>query len=141
MAFSRIVGSVKLIGLILIGAAGLSGLSQSNNPPQPPSPQAPAEQRPEETSSSPLRKVKEWRTAIAQHNPGKADPAAVKISSFRAKDVDYIIDFITKMAAKPVKSARREFAKGPIRRLLDLTDREYRFEDGGKPGRGDVFDA
>ena len=68
--------------------------------------------------------MKEWTTAIAQHNPGKADAAAAKIAAFRVKDVEYILDFVTKMAAKPPKSARRELAKGPIRRLLDLTDQE-----------------
>ncbi len=155
MAFSRIVGSVKLTGLIWIGVAGLTGFSQSNKLPQlsqtqseinevssekqknpdassesPASAaQVPAAQTPEEKASSPLRKVKEWRTAIAQHSPGKADSAALQIGSFRAKDVEYILDFVTKMAAKPVKSARHEFAKGPIRRLLDLTDQEVQQGD------------
>jgi tetratricopeptide (TPR) repeat protein len=125
-ALSRIAGSVKCIALILISAAELFGLPRSDNQPQPPSTQVPAAQKPEENSNSRLRNVKEWRTAIGQHIPGRADAAAAKIASFRAKDVEYILDFVTKMASMPAKSARRELAKGPIRRLLDPTDQEVR---------------
>jgi tetratricopeptide (TPR) repeat protein len=94
-------------------------------------PETLAAQEPERITDSNyrLQKVQEWRMAVAQHNPGKPDPAAVKIGSWQGKDLDAVIGFVTKLASQPIKSARRTLAKARIRRSLDLTDQEVQQGD------------
>jgi tetratricopeptide (TPR) repeat protein len=69
-------------------------------------------------------KIREWSQAVAQHTPGKPDPAAVMIGKWQAKDLETVISYVTKLASQPINSAKRTLAKAPIRRLLQLTDQE-----------------
>jgi hypothetical protein len=114
----RIIGSLNLMGLVLIGmTAGL------NLPPE-----TPATQKNERRTDSnyQLRKVEEWRTAAVQHNPGKPDSAAVMIGSCDERDLELVIKFVTKLASQPVNTARRTLARASTRRILQLTDQEVK---------------
>jgi tetratricopeptide (TPR) repeat protein len=128
--FTGIVGFMRSIGLILISVAGLSGLVEPNELPEQYSTEVSPARNLGKGSNSPQRNIKEWREAIGLHNPGKVDNAAISLAFFRARDVEDILDFVTKLASKPAKSARRELAEAPIlRRLLDLTDKEVQQGD------------
>jgi tetratricopeptide (TPR) repeat protein len=76
-----------------------------------------------------LHKLEEWRAAAVQHNPGKADPAAVTISNWDNQDLELVVKFITKLASQSVKNARRTLARASTRRILQLTDQEVRRGD------------
>ncbi len=84
------------------------------------SPETPPAKRPETKAD----KIREWSKAVAQHAPGKPDPAAVMIGKWQAKDLETVINYVTKLAAEPIKSVKRTLAKASIRRLLQLTDQE-----------------
>jgi tetratricopeptide (TPR) repeat protein len=70
--------------------------------------------------------VEEWWKAAAQHNPGKPDSAAMMIGRWDERDLELVIQFVTKLAAQPVKTARRTLARASIRRILQLTDQEVK---------------
>jgi tetratricopeptide (TPR) repeat protein len=73
-----------------------------------------------------FHKVEEWWKAAAQHNPGKPDSAAMMIAGWGERDLELVIQFVTKLAAQPVKTARRTLARASIRRILQLTDQEVK---------------
>jgi tetratricopeptide (TPR) repeat protein len=73
------------------------------------------------------QKVKEWRTAVVQHSPGKPDQAAIMIGGWPSYDLEAVLKFIAKLASQPASAIKR--AKAPIRRLLDLTDQEVKQGD------------
>jgi hypothetical protein len=89
------------------------------------SPQTPAGKKPE----SKTEKLREWRTAAVQHNPGQQDSAAVNIGSWRTKDLETVISYVTNLSVQPVKSIKHTVAKTSIRRLLQLTDLEVQQGD------------
>lgn len=76
-----------------------------------------------------LRKVKEWRETVVDHNPGEPDSAAVEIGRWNSDDLETVIDFITKLASRSKKSIRRTIAKAPIRSRLKLTNQEVQKGD------------
>ena len=73
-----------------------------------------------------LRKIEEWRRGSLEHNPGEPDSAAVTIGSWDEEDLELVIEFITKLASQPAKTARRTLARASIRRILQLTDQEVK---------------
>jgi tetratricopeptide (TPR) repeat protein len=79
-----------------------------------------------------LRKVEEWRAAAVQHDPGKPDSAAVMIGSRDERDLELVIQFVTKLASQPVNTARRTLARASTRRILQLTDQEVKRGDLGR---------
>jgi tetratricopeptide (TPR) repeat protein len=113
----RVIAATTLFFLGLIGA--------TEGPAIPPYP-TPAAQS--ETDSSYLQqRVKEWRTAAVQHTPGNPDQAAAMIGSWPSYDLEAVLKLVTKLASQPASAIKR--AKGPIRRMLDLTDQEVRQGD------------
>jgi tetratricopeptide (TPR) repeat protein len=74
------------------------------------------------------RKIEEWRTAVAEHRPGKPDSAAVTIGGWDEGDLELPVDFLTKLASRSL-SARRTLARASTRRILQLTDREAQHGD------------
>jgi len=89
-----------------------------------------------------LEKVKEWAMAVAEHNPGKSDPAAVIIGSWALDDLGPAIDLVMSLAPPSVYSSRqaavvdarikRELGKlqapgdAQVRESLGLSDNEVR---------------
>ncbi len=71
-----------------------------------------------------LEKVREWRTAIAQHRPGTPDAAARMIGAWNLWDLKTAVDFVTQLIAQPNNFVRREFKEEKIRGSLNLTDEE-----------------
>jgi tetratricopeptide (TPR) repeat protein len=129
MKLSRICGSLSLIGL-MISLNGGTCLSQSEGVPKstdakslgssPASGEKQEEQKPKKITE----RVKEWSTAVVQHEAGKADPAAVSIGSLHGKDLQTVISYVTKLASQPPKTLKRTLAKTSIRRMLELTEQE-----------------
>jgi len=76
-----------------------------------------------------LRKLKEWREAAVNHDPGKADPAATAIGGWRQEDLEIVIDFITKLASQSKGSLKRTIEKTPVRSRLGLTGQEVQKGD------------
>ncbi len=144
---ARIIGSLNFAGLMfisLVGAPGLPGFFQILNPPSAlqgtPESSAPgvhgdlSETMPDQkTEKSGLRslsdKIKDWRTAAAQHNPGKPDAAAKMIGGWQESDIKSVIDYVSKQASQPANSAKRTPAKAQTRRLLDLSEQEAKQGD------------
>jgi tetratricopeptide (TPR) repeat protein len=87
------------------------------------------ESRKRKDSNYQLRKVEEWRTASMQHDPGSQDSAALTIGGWDERDLELVIELVTKLASQPVKTARRTLARVSIRRALRLTDQEVRTGD------------
>ncbi len=151
----RVIGSLNLSGVLLIGMTGGLNLPQSCDIQMPlmqhgfaETPtleltdthafgmsraltETPAAQKSERKtdSSYQLRKVEEWRTAAVQHNPGKPDAAAVMIGNCDERDLDLVIKFVTKLASQPAGTARHTLARASIRRILQLTDQEAKRGD------------
>jgi len=71
-----------------------------------------------------LRKVKEWREAAINHNPGIADAAATAISDWETEEMETVLDFITELASRSKKTIRRTIVKAPIQSRLLLTKQE-----------------
>ena len=80
----RVLGSLSLTGLLLIGITGGMILPKSNDSRKDPNYQ--------------LRKIEEWRKAAVQHNPGESDSAAEKIGSWDKEDLELVIKFVTTRA-------------------------------------------
>ena len=112
---SRIIKALSFAGLVCITIA----IARPQALPEQTS-----EKKPEPTSQS--EKVRQWRTAVAQHVPGQPDSAAATIGNWQSKDLQTVINFITKLAAQPESSLKRTLAKAQFRRLLDLTDEEVK---------------
>jgi tetratricopeptide (TPR) repeat protein len=112
MMHFRIIGSLNLMGFLLIGMTGGMILSESGDSRKDPNYQ--------------LRKIEEWREAAVQHNPGESDSSAEKIGSWDEEDLELVIKFVTKLASQSVKKARRNLSKASTRRILQLTDQEVR---------------
>jgi tetratricopeptide (TPR) repeat protein len=92
---------------------------------------APAAQKPKARTDPnyQIQKVEEWRMASVQHNPGKPDSAAMKVCTWDERDLELVIQWVTKLASQPVKTARRTLARASIRRVLQLTDQEVKRGD------------
>ena len=88
----------------------------------------PAVQKPEGRTDSnyQFQKVEEWWKAAALHNPGKPDSAAIMIGGWDERDLELVIQVVTKLASQPVKTAKRTLARASIRRILQLTDQEVK---------------
>jgi tetratricopeptide (TPR) repeat protein len=119
---SRIPASLILAGLILISAAEGWSSPQTGNI-------ADSAAKSESKPASKTEKLREWRTAAAQHHPGQPDSAAAKIGSWREKDLEFVTNYVTNLAAQPIKSIKRTVAKISIRSLLQLTDQEVQQGD------------
>ncbi|MBN1568319.1 MAG: tetratricopeptide repeat protein [Acidobacteria bacterium] len=122
MALSRMIAALSLTGWICISVSeGLPGAS----------PASPAAEKVTKKSGAnyQIEKVKEWRALIAQHEPGKADPAAVAIGSWPSKDIKSAVSFVTKLAGQSAGSLKRSLGKARIRRALNLTDEEVKLRD------------
>jgi tetratricopeptide (TPR) repeat protein len=76
-----------------------------------------------------LEKTKEWRKAITEHKPGKADWAAIAIGGWNTWDLEAAIDFVTRLSSQPISSIKRELKKTQIRNSLALTDQEVQQGD------------
>lgn len=76
-----------------------------------------------------LEKVKEWRTAVMQHNPGERDDPAVTVGGWNEKDLDIVIDFVTKLSSKSIGAIKRALKNEKVRNSLELTDREIQQGD------------
>ena len=113
----RVIASATVLLL------GLTGAPQG--PAVPPSANPAAQGGTD--SSYVQQKVKEWRIAVMQHDPGKPDQAAVMIGRWPSYDLEAVVKFVTNLRSQPTSAIKR--AKAPIRRLLDLTDQEIRQGD------------
>jgi tetratricopeptide (TPR) repeat protein len=122
MMRSRIPASLILAGLILIPAAEGWSSPQTGDTEDSP---AQSENRP----ASKTERIREWRMAAAQHHPGQPDSAVVKIGSWRTKDLETVLSFVTKLAAQSPGSMKRTLAKASSRSLLQLTDPEVQQGD------------
>jgi tetratricopeptide (TPR) repeat protein len=144
MMLARIIGSLNLAGMVFIGLAitpGLPGFFQiSNSPatlrsvPEPGAsgvhgdlPETSQDQKTEPHSK--YDRVKDWRAAARQHNAGNPDSAAKVIGGWPKSDIEFVLDFVSKLASQPAKSIKRTLAKAQIRRLLDLNDQEVKQGD------------
>ena len=115
MTHFRVIASLNLIGLVLIGMTGGMYLPKASDDRKDPNYQ--------------LRKIEEWRTAAVQHNPGKPDSAAETIGRWDEEDLELVIKYVTKLASQSTKTARRTLAKASIRRILQLTAQEVKGGD------------
>ncbi len=114
MTISRFFAALSLSGMLWIGVSAGSA----------------AEKKTKKTGANyQIEKVKEWRAAIAQHDPGKADPAAVGMGAWPSKDLKLVISYVTKLAVQSPKDVRRSLSKARIQRALDLTDEEAKRGD------------
>jgi tetratricopeptide (TPR) repeat protein len=146
MMLARIMGLLNsgLVFVGLVGAPGLPGFFQISNPSaasqsaaesslsseQGDLPEAAKDQKPEKNEPrSRYDRVKEWRAALGQHNPGEPDAAAKAIGSWQDTDIEFVLDFVLKLALQPAGSVKRTLGKAQIRRLLDLNDQEVKQGD------------
>jgi tetratricopeptide (TPR) repeat protein len=147
MMLARIIGSLNLVGMVFISLAvvpGLPGFFQISNsaavlqsvPESGTSgvggdlPEASQDQKTAKTEPhSKYDWVKDWRAAAGQHNAGRPDSAAKVIGSWQESDIEFVLDFVLKLASQPAKSVKRTLAKAQIRRLLDLRDQEVKQGD------------
>jgi tetratricopeptide (TPR) repeat protein len=118
---SRIIGPLKLVGLVLICLTCGSAF-----PPQNAFPKSAAFQESDEKAetNSLSQLMKQWSDASARHIAGKSDLPAMTIGKWSENDLKSVLTYIKKLSALPVQSAKRTLARGPIRRVLGLTDQE-----------------
>jgi tetratricopeptide (TPR) repeat protein len=76
-----------------------------------------------------LEKVKEWRTAGAEHKAEKADWAAITIGGWNTWDLETALDFVTQLSSKSSGAIKRELKKSKIRDALALTEQEVQQGD------------
>lgn len=76
-----------------------------------------------------LQKMKEWRSASIQHEPGLSDTSAVDIGNWSSDDLGIVIDYVTKLASQSPKKIRRSVTRAPIRSRLQLTAQEVKQGD------------
>jgi tetratricopeptide (TPR) repeat protein len=122
MMRSRFPASLILAGLILISAAEGWTSPQTGDIPD-------SSAKTESKPASKTERLRQWRTAAAQHHPGQPDSEAAKIGRWREKDLEFVINYVTNLAAQPIKSIKRTVAKISIRSLLQLTDQEVQQGD------------
>jgi tetratricopeptide (TPR) repeat protein len=78
-----------------------------------------------------LAKLKEWRTAVAQHNAGELDEAVTTIASWRMTDLQAVVEHVREIARWVVDS--RSHAPGSLEQeWLGLTDDEVRHGDANR---------
>jgi tetratricopeptide (TPR) repeat protein len=126
IAFSRIIGTLKLVGLAAICLTTGSALAPKSAFPKSALVQE-SDEKAEPNSLSQL--VRQWSDALARHIPGKSDSPAMTIGKWSEHDLKSVLTYIKKLSAQPVQSAKRTLARGQIRRLLGMTDQEARDGD------------
>jgi len=118
------IGSLKVIGLLLIGGILVFGLRQSHGISNSPY-ESGTIANPKSTSEL----VTEWGQAVQRHDSGEADPSAVLIATWPERDLETVIRYVTKLSTQSISDSKRVVAKRQIQRLLSLTDREVQQGD------------